>query len=118
MDELQVVCRRMIFRILLIGCSRQPADREIDARRTKLPLVVSIGIKVYGLVLFSRVVKSMSRSAVYCGIALPASFIRDPTLVSDACEDQTMLDVVQLLFILSQPSDRPDRPGDKKKPIG
>src|SRR5262245_9884523 len=45
-DEFEVICRRMILRDGAVLAPLEQADRQIEARRTVLPLVVNIGRKI------------------------------------------------------------------------
>src|SRR6266446_4229653 len=83
---------------------KQP-NGKIEARRTILPFVVSIGHEVIDSRIGSSVPQNMRHHAIDDRVSAAAPFIVRTTAVTNTGDDQAMLHAADEVFVAGEPGD-------------
>ena len=115
--KFEIVGRSVILRKGSPNAPHQAADREIEARRAVLPLVIAVGRELQNLRRFAAVAQNMRRRPVNLGISPAALLVMESARVSDAGQHQSVADAPARFAVSREPGDGADRSGNKQKPI-
>ena len=89
-QQREIVGGAVVFRVFAVGCPHQAADRQIEARRAILPLVVPIGDERPDAVGHLIVTQDMRDDAVDRGVPSPALFVGHAACIAEAGKDKAV----------------------------
>jgi hypothetical protein len=95
----------VVLRVFAIGRAHQATDRQIEARRAILPLVVPVGDERPDAVWDVIMTQDMGDHAVDRGVAATAFFVGHPACIAEAGKDEAVDDMSDLVLVASQPSE-------------
>src|SRR2546423_4014865 len=114
--ELEVVCRRVVLRVLAIRRTGQAAHCQVEPRRAVLSLIVSVRNEIEQAVR-ATVLEHMTRSSVSQRVTALAAFVSKAAAVTETAQHQTALDSVDTHRVVREPGDRSDRSRNKEEAI-
>ena len=76
---------------------------KIEAGRAELPFVIAVRMKVYYFGVISGVPEHVAENPVDFRVSASALFVGKTSLVSDACDDEPVLNRSHMCFIEGQP---------------
>ncbi len=98
--------------------SHETPDGQVESRRAKLPLVITIGRKVGDLMVFPGTLQDVHDHAIDLGVPSAAFLIRGLARVPQTGGHQTMLDPRHPTFVQCQPGNGTNGAGHEEKPVG
>src|SRR5438093_13542834 len=107
----------MVLGVSAIRRTRQSANGQIEARRTKLPLVIPVRRESLELIWHTRMLQRMQHRAVDLGIAPSALFVAHTSRITQQHGDQSMSDPRQAMLVATEPHERPNRSGREHESV-
>src|SRR5262245_20875474 len=114
--ECEIVSGTVILGKLAVGRAHQAADRQVEAGRAVLTLVISIRREIDDLVRLSGVLQEMDSAAINGRIASTAAFVREPAGIADTGNHEPVANARGNFLITRQPRDRADATGHEDDP--
>ncbi len=95
----------------------EQSDRQVEAGRAVLALIVSVGAELEDGAGRMRVLDDVAHGAIDRRVAATAFLVSGSARISDARDDETVLDAVDARLVLRKPRNGADRSRGKHQAI-
>src|SRR5262245_18350518 len=108
----------VILRIFAVRGAPEAPHRKVEPRRTELSFIIAVGRKIANLEEGSLRLQDVLHGPVDIGLEASAAFVVDSSPITDAGQDESMLDPANLVLIAGQPGNRADGPRHEQETVG